>query len=64
MSVVGQPDPWRPAFLRFAVDRSILVRAGREYRFLHLLVRDHLAECDPAALGDAVERRRVELVTG
>ncbi|GID31173.1 NACHT domain-containing protein [Paractinoplanes brasiliensis] len=62
LSVAGEPDPWRRSFLRSTADRGLLVRIAREYRFAHLLIRDHLAGCDPAALGAAVQRRRAELV--
>ena len=35
-----------------------LARSGRgEYSFIHLLVRDHLAECSPDHLAEKVERR-------
>ncbi|HZN17857.1 MAG TPA: hypothetical protein VFB84_06650, partial [Micromonosporaceae bacterium] len=61
MVVAGEPVPWRAAFLRFATDRSLLTFADGEYRFIHLLVRDHLAQCDPAQLAPAVLRRRAEL---
>jgi hypothetical protein len=57
----GELVPWRGAFLRFAVDRSLLTASDGEYRFIHLLVRDHLAECDPARLAEAVTRRRDQL---
>ncbi|WP_238334724.1 NACHT domain-containing protein [Kribbella amoyensis] len=51
--------PWRRrAFLRYAADRFVLSRTGRgEYAFIHLLVRDHLAECDPDALAAKVDHR-------
>ncbi|ADB29237.1 putative signal transduction protein with Nacht domain [Kribbella flavida DSM 17836] len=51
--------PWRRrAFLRYAADRYVLTRTGRdEYAFIHLLVRDHLAECHPDTLAAKVERR-------
>ncbi|WP_433830326.1 NACHT domain-containing protein [Actinoplanes sp. CA-015351] len=58
---VGDPVPWRASFLAFAADRSILTRAENEYRFIHLLIRDHLAACDPDLLATAVDRRRAEL---
>ncbi|XVV14212.1 hypothetical protein ACQP2X_07665 [Actinoplanes sp. CA-131856] len=60
--IAGEPNPWRRSFLRFAADRMLLVRTESEYRFVHLLIRDHLAGCDPVELGAAVERRRAELV--
>lgn len=47
----------RRRFLRHAADRSLLSKSGSEYRFVHLLVRDHLAECDPDALGAKAELR-------
>lgn len=51
--------PWRRrAFLRYAADRYVLARTGRgEYSFIHLLVRDHLAECSPDTLAAKVDRR-------
>jgi len=51
--------PWRRgAFLRYAAERFVLARTGRgEYTFIHLLVRDHLAECDPDALAAKVDQR-------
>ncbi|TDO55000.1 NACHT domain-containing protein [Kribbella sp. VKM Ac-2527] len=54
--------PWRRrAFLRYAADRYVLSRTGPgEYAFIHLLVRDHLAECDPDALATKVDRRITE----
>lgn len=54
--------PWRRrAFLRYAADRYVLARTGRgEYSFIHLLVRDHLAECSPDHLAEKVERRIVQ----
>ncbi|WP_232828529.1 NACHT domain-containing protein [Kribbella monticola] len=49
---------WRGAFLRYAADRYVLARTGPgEYAFIHLLVRDHLAECDPDALAAKVDER-------
>jgi hypothetical protein len=48
----------RKAILQSARDRVLLVD---ELRFPHDLVRDHLAECDPADLAADVERRRGEL---
>lgn len=49
---------WRGAFLRYAADRYVLARTGRgEYTFIHLLVRDHLADCDPDALAAKVDER-------
>jgi len=54
--------PWRRrAFLRYAADRYVLSRTGPgEYAFIHLLVRDHLAECDPDALAAKVDHRITE----
>ncbi|MFI5734421.1 NACHT domain-containing protein [Kribbella sp. NPDC051587] len=51
--------PWRRgAFLQYAADRFVLARtAPGEYSFIHLLVRDHLAECDPDELAAKVDRR-------
>jgi hypothetical protein len=51
--------PWRRgAFLRYAAERYVLTKTGRgEYTFIHLLVRDHLAECDPDALAAKVDQR-------
>ncbi|MBW4721504.1 NACHT domain-containing protein [Saccharothrix obliqua] len=50
--------PWRrTALLRFAAERILLVQDGREYRFVHRLIRDHLAECDPVELDHRVSRR-------
>ncbi|MGW4112645.1 NACHT domain-containing protein [Actinosynnema sp. NPDC004786] len=48
----------RKAVLQSARDRVLLVDG---HRFPHDLVRDHLAECDPADLVTMVERRRAEL---
>lgn len=54
--------PWRRRpFLRYAADRYVLARTGRgEYAFIHLLVRDHLADCSPDDLAAKVERRIAE----
>ncbi|MFI5728728.1 NACHT domain-containing protein [Kribbella sp. NPDC051587] len=57
--------PWRRrTFLRYAADRHVLARTGQgsrfegeQYAFIHLLVRDHLAECDPDALAVKVDER-------
>ncbi|MEU7526966.1 NACHT domain-containing protein [Saccharothrix sp. NPDC042600] len=50
--------PWRrAAVLRYATERILLVRVGSEHRFVHRLVRDHLARCDPAALARSVRER-------
>ncbi|MEU5949015.1 hypothetical protein ABZ793_26125 [Micromonospora sp. NPDC047465] len=56
-----RPDPWRRGYLRLAVDRSLLTKVDGEYRFIHLLIRDHLAGCDPDSLAAEVERRRATL---
>ncbi|NUT47893.1 MAG: hypothetical protein HOV94_11375, partial [Saccharothrix sp.] len=48
----------RKAILQAARDRVLLVDA---HRFPHDLVRDHLAERDPAELAADVERRRAAL---
>ncbi|ONI89476.1 hypothetical protein ALI22I_15800 [Saccharothrix sp. ALI-22-I] len=48
----------RKAILQSARDRVLLVD---ELRFPHSLVRDHLAECDPAQLTTNVETRRTAL---
>ncbi|MER7332876.1 MULTISPECIES: hypothetical protein [unclassified Micromonospora] len=61
MAVAGEPDPWRRRYLRLAVDRSLLTKVDGEYRFVHLLIRDHLAGCDPDSLAVEVERRRATL---
>jgi hypothetical protein len=61
IAIAGFPVPWRAAFLRFAVDRSLLTVSDGEHRFIHLLIRDHLAGCDPDRLAEAVLRRRAEL---
>jgi hypothetical protein len=45
MVLVGEPDPWRPRLLQFAVDRNLLILVDSEYRFVHLLFRDHLVGC-------------------
>jgi hypothetical protein len=51
--------PWRRrAFLQYAADRFVLApTAPGEYSFIHLLVRDHQAECDPDELAAKVDRR-------
>jgi len=57
--------PWnRRAFLRYAADRYVLARTGPgEYAFIHLLVRDHLAECSPDQLAAKVDHRIAERAT-
>ncbi|MEV0054636.1 NACHT domain-containing protein [Saccharopolyspora shandongensis] len=57
----GYLPPRRRDFLSHAADRSLLSRSDGEWRFVHLLVRDHLAECDPALLGTRAEQRAREL---
>ncbi|MEY7973068.1 NACHT domain-containing protein [Saccharomonospora xinjiangensis] len=44
-------------FLAYATDRGLLKRSHDGWRFVHLLVRDHLADCDPDQLGQRAERR-------
>ncbi|BBH71653.1 hypothetical protein ACTI_83380 [Actinoplanes sp. OR16] len=61
MYIAGDPVPWRRRFLAFAADRSILTHTEGEYRFIHLLIRDHLADCDPLRLAAMVDKRRAEL---
>ena len=61
MYIAGEPNPWRRSFLKFAADRSLLTHTEGEYRFIHLLIRDHLAACDPPLLARAVHQRRAEL---
>ncbi|XVV14211.1 hypothetical protein ACQP2X_07660 [Actinoplanes sp. CA-131856] len=60
LRALGEPYPWRAARLRFAADRSLLVGTDEGFRFVHLLIRDHLAGCDPVRLGTAVDQRRAE----
>ncbi|MEV0702137.1 NACHT domain-containing protein [Saccharopolyspora sp. NPDC050389] len=57
----GYLPPRRRDFLAHAADRSLLSRSDGEWRFVHLLVRDHLAECDPALLGARAEKRARKL---
>ncbi|WP_238173400.1 NACHT domain-containing protein [Kribbella speibonae] len=54
--------PWhRRAFLQYAADRYVLARTGHaQYSFIHLLVRDHLAECSPDLLAAKVDLRIAE----
>ncbi|MGZ0149723.1 NACHT domain-containing protein [Kribbella sp. WER1] len=55
----------RRAFLQYAADRYVLARTGRsQYAFIHLLVRDHLAECTPDELAAKVDRRIAERAAG
>jgi hypothetical protein len=61
MAASGEAVPWRRGFLQFAADRSLLTYVDGQYRFLHLLIRDHLATCDAQRLAEAVTRRRAEL---
>ena len=58
------PSPWGRQFRRFAVDRGLLIEAEGEFRFIHVLVRNYLANCDLAALTQAISRRRLELERG
>jgi hypothetical protein len=57
----GNQPPWAAPFLRFAADRSLLTYANKEFRFVHLLIRDHLSECDAERLAAEVSSRRTEL---
>jgi hypothetical protein len=47
----------RTALLRFAHERILLIKPESEYQFVHRLLRDHLASCDPERLGAEVSRR-------
>ncbi|WP_203745936.1 NACHT domain-containing protein [Actinoplanes cyaneus] len=60
-AVLRRPDPWNGAFLAYAADRSLLISADFGYRFVHLLIRDHLAEIDPERLAGEVRLRRLEI---
>ncbi|MFC4535263.1 hypothetical protein [Sphaerisporangium dianthi] len=44
----------RGRFLDFAADNGLLVKADGEHRFKHLLMRGHLADCDPARPADSL----------
>ncbi|RDI19285.1 NACHT domain-containing protein [Lentzea flaviverrucosa] len=47
--------PVRPRqFLQYAADRSLLIEAAGEFRFVHALVQEHLAKCDPEKLAAQV----------
>lgn len=61
MVTAGEPVPWRPTFLKYATDRGLLASVDGEYRFVHLLIRDHLATCNPRQLSSAVLQRRAEI---
>ncbi|MER5644866.1 hypothetical protein [Streptosporangium sp. NPDC002524] len=45
----------RRRFLDFAADNGLLVEVNGEYRFKHLLMRDYLADCDPARLANSFD---------
>ncbi|MFI1992943.1 NACHT domain-containing protein [Actinoplanes sp. NPDC020271] len=60
-AILRRPDPWNTGFLAYAADRSLLIRADFGYRFVHLLIRDHLAEIDPERLAEEVRLRRLEI---
>ncbi|WP_158852116.1 NACHT domain-containing protein [Saccharothrix deserti] len=51
--------PWRRrAFVRYAVDRSLLVTDGRgKHQFVHILLRDHLKRRDPRQLAEVIRQR-------
>ncbi len=51
--------PWRRrAFVRYAVDRGVLVTdSGGKHRFAHALLRDHLKRRDPTQLADLIRER-------
>jgi hypothetical protein len=48
-------------FLRYAADWGVLVRTDQEYRFIHVLIRNHLAGSDAEALAAAIRRRQPRL---
>ncbi|WP_143139040.1 hypothetical protein [Lentzea waywayandensis] len=50
ITVCGHAPLRAQRFLRFAADRSLLVEAAGEFRFVHALVQEHLAGCDPEEL--------------
>ena len=52
--VVNEPWPWSARFIQFGLDRGILSGSMQEPRFVHLTVRDHLAECSPVRLAGLV----------
>ncbi|KOV80748.1 hypothetical protein ADL03_31365 [Nocardia sp. NRRL S-836] len=53
---LGELSFRRNALLHLAEDRLLLTRVDGEYRFTHVVVRDHLAACDPTALLRATRR--------
>jgi len=58
LAAAEEPNPWRPSFLGKAADRGLLARVDGEYQFTHMLVRDHLADCNASRLAIAVTRRK------
>lgn len=53
--------PWRrAAMIEYATERILLIQVGEEHRFVHRLIRDHLARCDPRELAIRVQDRLVE----
>lgn len=54
--VLGELSFRRKALLHLAQDRLLLTRVDGDYRFVHVALRDHLAECDPTALVRATRR--------
>jgi hypothetical protein len=60
-ALTRDPVPWNPRFLDFAVAHGLLVKTNGEVRFIHILVRDHLAKCRPRALSAATLTRRREV---
>jgi hypothetical protein len=62
--IIGQVPIRRKAFLRFAVDRSLLTLASGRFYFQHPLLRDHLADCDPFELGSLVVERLAQEAAG
>ncbi|WP_433379986.1 NACHT domain-containing protein [Actinoplanes sp. CA-142083] len=59
--LVGDAMPWRRRFLRYAVDRCVLLRTDGEYRFVHILVRNHLVQSDLDQLAEAIGRRSAQM---
>ena len=53
---LGELSFRRKALLHLAQDRLLLTRVDGEYRFAHVVLRDHLASCDPTALVRATRR--------
>lgn len=47
----------KAALLEHAHQHILLIKPESEYEFVHRLVRDHLACCDPVHLGEEVSRR-------